>query len=287
MKRCEGGSSKDETRKTVRAAYGRIASESGSCCGPGGTCCGSASPEDLARGIGYGESELEGLPDGANLGLSCGNPTALASLRNGETVVDLGAGAGFDAFIAARKVGGKGRVIGIDMTPEMVERARANARSFARKGYGNVEFRLGEIENLPAADCTADVIISNCVINLSPDKARVWREAFRVLKAGGRIAVSDLALIRRLPPAVRRSAEALTGCIAGAVLVDRTKRMLEEAGFREISLESQPGKIDAMAEWSDSFYRNVKKLLPRGRKMSDYVTSLRISARKPARKPSA
>ena len=280
------GASGDPVRKTVRSAYGEIAKTSGSCCGSSPSCCGSSSADALARRIGYSEEDLASLPGGANLGLSCGNPTALASLGDGETVLDLGAGAGFDAFIAARRVGPSGRVIGVDMTPEMVERARANAGAFREQaGLDNVEFRLGEIENLPAGDGTVDVVLSNCVINLSPDKARVWREAFRVLKPGGRICVSDLALLRPLPEALRRSAEALVGCVAGAALVEETRRMLEEAGFVEIELTSRTGGIDAMSRWSDSFYRTLEEGMRAGEKMSDYVTGLEIAARKPDEDP--
>jgi SAM-dependent methyltransferase len=275
------GSSNDSVRKTVRSAYGEIAKTPGPC-GSFPSCCGSASPDALAKGIGYSSKDLASIPEGANLGLSCGNPTALASLKEGEIVLDLGAGAGFDAFIAARAVGPTGRVIGVDMTPEMVERARANAACFKdSSGLDNVEFRLGEIEHLPAGDGTVDVILSNCVINLSPDKVLVWKEAFRVLKPNGRISVSDLALLRTLPDALRSSVEALVGCVAGAVLVDDTRRLLTKAGFVDIELTSKAGKIDSMADWSDPLYRNLEDLLKPGEKMSDYVTSLEIAARKP------
>ena len=218
--------SNEKIRETVRQGYKKIAQ------GGTGSCCGSSVPGKLAEGIGYTSQELEFLPQGANMGLSCGNPTALASIKPGEVVVDLGSGAGFEVFIAARKAGTTGRVIGIDMTLEMVFKARENAQAFKKSTtLDNVEFRLGEIEHLPIADGSADIVISNCVINLSPDKPQVWREIFRVLKPGGRVAVSDLALLKPLPEAVRESLTALVGCIAGAVLVEETEKMIKAAGL--------------------------------------------------------
>lgn len=183
--------------------------------------------------MGYTQEELNALPEGANLGLGCGNPVALASLKAGETVLDLGAGAGIDAFLASLKVGDKGKVIGVDMTPEMVSRAQANAK---KQGYKNVEFRLGEIENLPVDDNTVDVIISNCVINLSPDKPQVFREAFRVLKPGGRLMVSDMLLLERLPASILQSATAYVSCIAGASLKDEYLQAIKDAGFRNVKV---------------------------------------------------
>jgi SAM-dependent methyltransferase len=183
--------------------------------------------------IGYSEDEMAAVPEGANLGLGCGNPTAMASLKEGETVLDLGSGAGFDCFLAANKVGKKGRVIGVDMTPEMIDKARVNAK----KGkYTNVEFRLGEIENLPVADNSVDVIISNCVINLSPDKKRVFEEAFRVLSPKGRLMVSDIVLLKELPESIRKNVEAYTGCIAGAEREDKYIEMIRKAGFHEVRI---------------------------------------------------
>jgi arsenite methyltransferase len=225
---------KGEIRKAVRDGYGKIAKNSGSCCLPGASCgCGGTSVEKISRGVGYTPEEMQTVPEGANLGLGCGNPVALASMKEGEMVVDLGSGAGFDAFLAARAVGKSGRVIGVDMTPEMVDKARGNVR---KGDYGNVEFRLGEIENLPVADRTADVIISNCVINLSPDKERVFREAFRVLKPGGRLMVSDIVLLNRLSAALTESIEAYVGCVAGAVMKEDYLRAIREAGFEDIQI---------------------------------------------------
>jgi ubiquinone/menaquinone biosynthesis C-methylase UbiE len=238
----------------------------------------------LARAIGYTEEQLAGTPEAANLGLSCGNPTAIASLREGEVVLDLGSGAGFDCFIAGAKVGAPGRVIGVDMTAEMVSKARANRAAYReRTGLDNVEFRLGEIEALPVADASVDVVISNCVLNLSPDKPRVWREIARVLKPGGRVAVSDLALVRPLPTAVRNDIEALVGCVAGAVLVEETRAMAEAAGLNSIELKARPEYIDAMTRWEDPLYQRIVAQLPAGSETSDYVTSLEVSARKPLR----
>ena len=220
---------KDTIKKVVRDKYGTIAKAQGSCCSPSASCCGpSKTADNVSKKIGYSDSELSTLPGEANLGLGCGNPTALASLREGEAVLDLGSGAGIDCFLAARKVGKIGRVVGVDMTSEMVDKARQNA---ALDGIENVEFRLGEIENLPAGDNSFDVVISNCVINLSPDKKKVFEEAHRVLKPGGRLLVSDIVLLKALPDAIRSSVEAYTGCIAGAMLKDEYLNQISSAGF--------------------------------------------------------
>lgn len=270
-------------REAVREHYGKIATTGGSCCGASG-CCGdsAAGPADVAVAIGYGDAELATLPEGANLGLSCGNPTALASLKPGEVVLDLGAGGGFDVFIAARRVGPAGRAIGVDMTPAMLERARGNIEAFREQsGLDNVEFRLGEIEHLPVADSSVDVVISNCVINLSPDKPQVWREIARVLRPGGRVAVSDLALLQPLPEAVLSSVRALTGCIAGAVLAEDTRSMAREAGLVEIVLTPKPQYVESLTQWEDPLYLEIIRNLPEGAKLSDYVTSLDVSAVKP------
>ena len=284
----------DTLRGQVREGYSRIAAtgswsalqdgnaagSAGSCCAGGG-CCGPATftPQELATAIGYTQAELAVAPDGANMGLSCGNPTALASLRAGETVLDLGAGGGFDCFIAGAKVGATGRVIGVDMTPAMLSKARANIAGYAQQtGHSNVEFRLGEIENLPVADASVDVVISNCVLNLSPDKPRVWREIARVLRKGGRVAVSDLALLKLLPESVRADLEALVGCVAGAVLVEETRAQAIAAGLSDIRLTSKPQYIDAMTSWEDPLYRKIVAALPAGSRPSDYITSLDVEA---------
>jgi arsenite methyltransferase len=261
----------DETRETVRQGYTKIAlSEAGCCCGSGVTQC---DPNQMVEQIGYSADELAAIPEGANLGLSCGNPTAIASLKPGEVVLDLGCGAGFDVFIAARKVGPTGRAIGVDMTAEMLAKARRQ-----QAGFDNVEFRLGEIEHLPVADASVDVIISNCVINLSPDKPQVWREIARVLKPGGRVAVSDLALLKPLPPAIREMVEALVGCVAGAVLVEETERMARAAGLGDIQLKSKPDYVNAMKSWEDPLYRKIVEHLPVGSQPGDYITSLEVTA---------
>jgi SAM-dependent methyltransferase len=276
----------DSIREKVRTGYAAIAAGGGSCCGPARSCCGGGGDDaaQLAQAIGYDAEELAVLPEGANMGLSCGNPVVLASLNPGETIVDLGSGGGFDVFIAGRRLGPEGRAIGVDMTAEMVTKARRNAEPYRqRTGFDNVEFRLGEIEHLPIADNAADVVISNCVINLSPDKPQVWREIARVLKPGGRVAVSDLALLKPLPPEVRGMVEALVGCIAGAVMVEETQRMAEEAGLRDIRLTIKPEYIDSMTRMNDPLYRKVVESLPDGARASDYVVSLEINARKPPR----
>jgi len=222
-----------DVRLAVREHYADIARQQGSCRGPAAGCCGNATPATISTAIGYSVVELAAVPEGANLGLGCGNPLAFAALEPGDVVVDLGSGAGFDCFLAAQRVGPEGRVIGVDMTHEMLARARDNA---AKGGIVNVEFRLGEIENLPLADATADMVISNCVINLSTDKPRVFREALRVLKPGGRLMVSDLVLAQPLPSSVARSVAAYAGCIAGAMLKDEYLAAIREAGFAEVEV---------------------------------------------------
>jgi SAM-dependent methyltransferase len=282
-------SNPDAVRDTVREGYSRIARTGSSCCAgaetsKGGGCCGAAGPstQELAAAIGYSSDELAGTPAEANMGLSCGNPTALASLRPGEIVLDLGAGGGFDCFVAGPKVGTSGRVIGVDMTHDMIAKARRNIASYtAQTGLTNVEFRLGEIEHLPVADASVDVVISNCVLNLSPDKPQVWREIARVLKPGGRVAVSDLALLRPLPESVRHDIEALVGCVAGAVLVEETRALAKAAGLTDIVLTPKPRYMDAMTEWQDPLYRKILAALPPGTRPGDYITSLDVSARRP------
>ena len=212
----------EKVKKIVREGYAKVAKKEGSCCGQG-----------VSEQLGYSKEELRSLPAGADLSLGCGNPVALASLKKGETVLDLGSGAGMDCFLAARKVGAEGRVIGVDMTPEMIDRARTNVR---KGNYKNVEFRLGEIESLPVADGAVDVVISNCVINLSSDKPRVFREAFRVIKPGGRLMVSDIVLLKPLPDFVKRSVKAYVGCLAGAVMKAKYIKAIEDAGFEGVKV---------------------------------------------------
>ena len=265
----------EKIRETVRKGYTKIAK------GNSGCCCGSSSPGKLAEGIGYTSQELEILPDGANMGLSCGNPTAIANLKPGQVVLDLGSGGGFDIFIAAKKVGANGRAIGVDMTPDMLSKARAGIAKFTQKtGLENVEFRLGEIEHLPVADNSIDVVISNCVINLSPDKQQVWNEIARVLKPGGKACVSDLAMTKELPAEVKNSISALVGCISGAVLLDKTKKMIKTAGLTDVQIAVKKYNIDVMDNCNDSLYQTVRKCLPQGEKLSDYVVSVDITAYK-------
>lgn len=239
-----------ETREQVRSRYAEAAKGT-NCCGSsfdsaGSGCCGGVvTVEELSRTLGYSEEELAVLPAGANLGLGCGNPQAIASLKPGETVLDLGSGAGIDCFLAARQVGPEGRVIGVDMTPEMLARARQN---LAESGFKNVEFRLGEIEHLPVADRTVDVIISNCVVNLSPEKPQVFAEAYRVLEPGGRLAISDMVAAVPLPPEVQADVAMYTGCIAGAATVQELEGMLQAAGFTEIQISPKDSR-ELISAW--------------------------------------
>ena len=269
----------DGIRKTVREGYGAIAKGSGTCCGPEPSCCGTSThAEDLSKGIGYSQEELASLPEGANLGLGCGNPIALASLREGEYVLDLGAGAGIDCFLAAKKVGATGKVIGVDMTPEMVEKARKNIQS---AGIANVEFRLGEIEHLPVADNHVDIVISNCVINLSPDKPQVFRETYRALKPGGRLLISDIVLLRELPEAIRKSVEAYVGCIAGASLKEDYLSAIRDAGFSEVSVLSEAAfPIEYMANdpTAKALIKDARIPMEEIQKMSDSIVSVRVKA---------
>jgi SAM-dependent methyltransferase len=226
---------KEEIKKQVRKRYSRTATTGSSCCGTAACGCGQSVPDttQVSQKVGYELEDLAAVPADSNLGLGCGNPAGLAELKLGETVLDLGSGPGLDCFLASRRVGPEGRVIGVDMTPEMLDRARAAAR---QNKYSNVEFRLGEIENLPVADRSVDVIISNCVINLSPDKPRVFKEAFRVLKDGGRLIVSDLVLTRALPENLSKSKELYAACVTGAVLKNDYIKMIRKAGFKEIKV---------------------------------------------------
>jgi SAM-dependent methyltransferase len=219
-----------DLKKAVRESYADIARKECSC------CCGGDAAEGISKSIGYTDEDMNAAPEGANLGLGCGNPVALASLNAGETVLDLGSGAGIDCFLAADRVGADGKVIGVDMTPEMIEKAKANAE---KGGYGNVEFRLGDIEDLPVEDGEVNVIISNCVINLSPDKPKVFQEALRALAPGGRLMVSDLVLLKELPDAIRDSAEAYVSCIAGAWMKDDYLKAIEDAGFEDVRIDKE------------------------------------------------
>jgi SAM-dependent methyltransferase len=259
-----------QMKEMVRARYSGIAEAAGtdaSCCAPAASCCGpTATPDGKSREMGYSEAELAAVPDGANLGLGCGNPQAIAALKEGEVVVDLGSGAGFDCFLAARQVGATGRVIGVDMTHEMLKKARENAGKIDAR---NVEFRLGELEHLPIADNTADVILSNCVINLVPDKAQVFREAYRVLKPGGRLAISDVVNIAPLTADLAIDPALLCGCIAGAAPVARIEAWLAEAGFGDIRVTPKPESRELVASWAP------------GRGIENFVASATVEARKP------
>ena len=272
----------DQVRQKVRAGYGVIArKETASCCGSGSSCCGSPAPVDLAKNLGYGGDDLSGVPADANLGLSCGNPSAIAGLREGDIVLDLGSGGGFDVFIAGRKVGPTGRVIGVDMTPDMLSLARKNTDEYKRAtGLDNVEFRLGEIEHLPVGDAQVDVILSNCVVNLSPDKSQVWRDVARVLKPGGRTVISDLVLKKPLPEAVRESVQALIGCVAGAATIQATRDMIESAGLAEPEFEIKAGAIAAMIDTNSDLYKELISAIP-GEQAEDYVVSATIKTSKP------
>jgi len=243
-----------DMRDVVRDKYGEIAKSKSTCCGPATSCCGRTSQtEAISMAMGYSEEELKSIPDDANLGLGCGNPTALASLKEGEVVLDLGSGGGLDCFLAAERVGKTGKVIGVDMTPDMISLARKNA---AKGNVTNVEFRLGEIENLPVADGTIDVIISNCVINLSPDKSRVFEEAYRVLKTGGRLMISDIVLLKTLPNFIRESIDAYVGCVAGALIKNDYLSAITSAGFEKVNIiDENPFSI--MAEPTDPFVKSL------------------------------
>ncbi len=257
-------------REEVRVTYGKIAlNQQAGCCTTGSpACCSSEQPSATAADkLGYSADEIAALPEGADLGLGCGNPQAIASLKPGETVLDLGSGAGFDCFLAARSVGPTGHVLGVDMTPEMLAKARANA---VKSGVSNVDFRLGEIEALPVGDSSVDVIISNCVINLSPDKPRVFREAMRVLKPGGRVAVADIVRSAELPQELAADLAAHCGCVAGAASVDELETMLREAGFTEIRVRPKDASREFIRSW-----------IP-GRNAADYVVAATIEAVKPA-----
>ena len=268
----------EDIRKNVRETYAKIVAPSdsgGGCCAPAPApafeaitegCCGTPDVKTVSGALGYSAEELLAAPEGANLGLGCGNPQAIAALKKGETVIDLGSGAGFDVFLASRQVGDDGKVIGVDMTPDMLAKARENA---SKGGYENVEFRLGEIESLPVADNTADVIISNCVVNLSPDKQAVYSEAYRVLKPGGRVAISDVVLTAEMPEDMKNDPVLHSACISGAETIEKLTAMMEQAGFAKISIEPK-------AEIKEQ----IKKWVP-DTDITDYITSANIEAVKP------
>lgn len=271
-----------DQRQAVRERYANIATESGSCCGEtrsSNRCEGSKDGASSSSGqledgcddgvlqLGYSESDVDAVDTGAELSLGCGNPTAIAALENGETVVDLGSGGGFDCFLASQEVGPAGQVIGVDMTPEMVETARENATT---NDATNVEFRLGEIEHIPVADSSVDVIISNCVVNLSPDKPQVFREAYRVLRPGGRLAISDVVLTAEPPADFRTDPESVAACVGGASSIPALEAMLDEAGFTEISIEPKAESAAFIREWDDE------------RDLSEYLVSATIEGEKPA-----
>ena len=279
---------KEEIRQTVRERYAKVARSGSvssitapetSCCGQSGpstgnasaaSCCGSPeiTSQQLSTLMGYSKEDIDSVPEGANMGLGCGNPVALASLKPGETVLDLGSGGGFDCFLAARQVGNTGKVIGIDMTPDMVSKARMNAQKI---GTNTVEFRLGEIEHLPVADNSADIIMSNCVINLSPDKQKVYGDAFRVLKPGGRLAISDVVATAPLPDEIQRDLALLSACVGGAATIDDTVKMLAEAGFQDIEVIPKEESRKLISEWVPGQSKNA----------GDYVVSAYIKAVKP------
>lgn len=276
----------DEIRQTVRKAYGKVAkasiapsktNQAASCCGPSdnlteanpGSFCGCGGPgmslEQLSVAIGYTKADVDSVPEGSNMGLGCGNPVALASLKSGETVVDLGSGGGFDCFLAAKQVGETGRVIGVDMTPAMVSKARKNAEIM---GTGNVEFRLGEIEHLPVGDNSVDIIMSNCVVNLSPNKLGVYRDAYRILKPGGRLAISDILATAPLPDEIKKDLALLAACVGGAETFADTKQMLKEAGFKDITIKPNNNSRKLLREWNPAISKNA----------ADYVVSATIKA---------
>lgn len=267
---------KEQVRTVVRERYATIAKNENSCC-----CSPVANLKNTSEQLGYSDEELGSIPEGADLGLGCGNPVALASLKQGEVVLDLGSGGGLDCFLAANKVSETGRVIGVDMTPEMIDKARRNA---AKKKYRNVEFRLGEIENLPAADNSVDVIISNCVINLSPDKKRVFQEAFRVLKPKGRLMVSDIVLLKELPQEIKKSVEAYVGCVAGALQKDKYLSQIGNAGFQDVEIVNENIFPMEQIEENPSNSEVIKSLnIPakRLKEIAESIVSIRVKATKP------
>lgn len=268
-----------DLKNAVKEGYSRVARNATSCCGSG--CCSSAKPVSISKKIGYTDKQMQAVPEGANLGLGCGNPIALASLKEGETVLDLGSGAGFDCFLASNAVGPQGRVIGVDMTEEMLVRARANAE---KGGYGNVEFRLGEIEALPVEDNFVDAVISNCVINLVPDKKKAFREAFRALRPGGRLMVSDIVLKKKLPDSVLQSIEAYVGCVAGAVTKEKYLDAIRSAGFEEVQvIEDVDFPLDCMVAdpHGQAILKGLEGSVEEIKRVEGSISSIKVSGRKP------
>jgi arsenite methyltransferase len=268
-----------ELKNAVKESYSRVAKNSGSCCSSG--CCGSVKPQQISKKVGYTEEQIGAVPAGSNLGLGCGNPIAFASLKEGETVLDLGSGAGFDCFLASKIVGPRGKVIGVDMTAEMVERAEANAD---RGSYSNVEFRLGEIEAMPVEDNTIDVIISNCVINLVPDKMKAFQEAYRVLKPGGRLMVSDIVLSKGLPEFVKQSIKAYVGCIAGALQKDKYLDVIRSAGFKDVSvMQESVFPLDCMTNdpTGQAILKSLDGSAEEIKKVEGCISSIKVSGIKP------
>lgn len=267
-----------EIKAEVRKAYGEIARQGGSCCGSGSSCCGGAKNNQSASAVvGYTEAELGTVPEGADLGLGCGNPVALASLKKGEVVLDLGSGPGLDCFLAANRVGKSGRVIGVDMTPDMLDRARQNAK---KGNYSNVEFRLGEIENLPVADNSVNIIISNCVINLSGDKERVFEEAYRVLQTGGRLMVSDIVLLKELPDFIKNSVAAYVSCVSGAIKKTEYLKAIKAAGFSEVRIvEESVFPLESMANdpTAREIMDNLKITSEQVKDLSGSIASIKVS----------
>jgi len=271
-----------DLKNAVKEGYSRVARNATSCCSSG--CCGSAKPVSISKKIGYTDEQMQAAPAGANLGLGCGNPVALASLKEGETVLDLGSGAGFDCFLAGNAVGQQGRVIGVDMTEEMLARARENAK---KGGYDNVEFRLGEIEALPVEDNYVDAIISNCVINLVRDKKKAFKEAFRVLKPGGRLMVSDIVLTKKLPDSVLQSIEAYVGCVAGAVTKAKYLDAINSAGFEDVQvIEESDFPLDCMLAdpHGQAILKSLNGSAEEIKNVEVSISSIKVRGRKPLRR---
>ena len=272
----------EEVKKIVKEGYAKVAKQSGSCGCPVSSCCGSTDvAQDISKKIGYTDKELSAVPEGANMGLGCGNPVALASLKEGETVLDLGSGGGVDCFLAAEKVGRNGKVIGVDMTPEMIEKAKENAKN---GNYTNVEFRLGDIEKLPASDNSVNAVISNCVVNLAPDKKKVFVEAFRVLQPGGRLMISDIVLLKELPDFIRDSVNSYVGCIAGALMKEEYISAIKSAGFKEVRIIDETSfHFEGMTNdpVTKAVFENLKISPEKAKEVAGSVISIKVHGVKP------